>query len=424
MNKVFVIIGRELRQRLRRPSFWVLTLLVPVLLAALYALPVLTANHAAKRAVVLVVDESGLFGQGLESTAEVAFQPMADIPHARQAMDGDRKIDAILYVPMRETTIPRDAFLIHRGKAPSLALQSMVDHQLQTLLRNAILMDVYDLSPAVYHSVESTHIRLRTQEAATGRESFVQVKTVVAVVMAVLMVLALLIFGVQIMRSIQEERQSRIQEVVVSSVRPVQLVAAKIIGVALTALVQIVLWILLTVALIKVVECCNPALFEQARQQQSVHQLASKGAEATAQYANPVQLVDEAVRGLTAINIPLVASLFLLFFLLGYMLYGALLAALAAKLDSDTESLQWVLLVASPLLVALVLAPLVVASPSSTLANLLTWLPFTASAAVMLRIPFGLPIWQIVLAAFLLVLFASMALVWASRTYRRHLLSY
>ncbi len=421
MKKILLILARECCLRLRRPSFWVLTLLVPLLLAALYALPVIAANRSAEQAEVLVVDETGLFEHSMRPTEEVAFRAMPDIAYARGQMEKDDAIDAILFIPMRETTIPRDAFLYHRSSTPPLALQQYIGGQLQMLLRNAILEDVYQLDPEVYHSVSTTDIRLHTQDAATGRESFAHVKSVVAIVLAVLMVLALIIFGVQVMRSVQEEKATRVAEIVASSVHPVQLMVGKVGGVALTAVTQLVLWVMLTTAAIGGIQAAHPDLFAQAREQQSVRTLATKGSEATAQYNTSVQLVDETVQGLTAINLPLVAGLFLLFFLLGYLLYGALLAALAARLDSDADAFQWVLLFLSPLLLVLMLIPLIVQSPDGLLAQCLSVVPFTAPAAMLLRLPFGIAVWQVILAVVLLVLTFLMAATLAARVYRRHL---
>ena len=221
MKKTLLILAREYRLRLRRPSFWVLTLLVPLLLAALYALPVVAANRNAAQAEVLVVDETGLFAHSLRSSDELSFRRMPSLDYANNEMDRNSRIAAILYIPARETTIPRDAFLYHRASAPPLALQQSIAAQLQMLLRNAILEDVYQLDPDVFRSVASTDIRLHTRDAATGHESFARVKGVLAAVLAMLMVLALVVFGVQVMRSVQEEKATRVAEVVAASVHPV-----------------------------------------------------------------------------------------------------------------------------------------------------------------------------------------------------------
>lgn len=422
MKKLLLILSREYRLRLRRPSFWVLTLLVPLLLAALYALPVVVASGEKEQAEVLVVDETGLFENGLRPTPEVSFRRMPSLDYARRTMDTSDRVAAILFIPMREFTIPRDAFFYHRSSTPPLALQSLVDSQLQMLLRNAIIEGVYHLEPSVYHSVESTNIRLHPHDAVTGRESFARVKSVLAVVLAALMVLALIVFGVQVMRSVREEKNSRVVEVVIASVRPLQLLVGKVVAVSLAALTQLALWVVLTALAVSLVRSSNPDLFAYAEQQLEAPSVASKGTEATLQYAAPLSLPDEAMQGLAAVDLPTVAALFALFFLLGLLLYGALLAALASRLDPDADTLQWTLVAASPMLLVLVLAPWLLQQPAGTLAQCFTLIPFTAPAAAMLRLPFGIGTLQLALAVLLLLASFFLAALLAARTYRRHLL--
>lgn len=422
MKKLLLILSREYRLRLRRPSFWVLTLLVPLLLAALYAMPVVVASGEKEQAEVLVVDETGLFENGLRPTPEVSFRRMPSLDYARRTMDTSDRVAAILFIPMREFTIPRDAFFYHRSSTPPLALQSLVDSQLQMLLRNAIIEGVYHLEPSVYHSVESTNIRLHPHDAVTGRESFARVKSVLAVVLAALMVLALIVFGVQVMRSVREEKNSRVVEVVIASVRPLQLLVGKVVAVSLAALTQLALWVVLTALAVSLVRSSSPELFAYAEQQLEAPSVASKGTEATLQYAAPLSLPDEAMQGLAAVDLPTVAALFALFFLLGLLLYGALLAALASRLDPDADTLQWTLVAASPMLLVLVLAPWLLQQPAGTLAQCFTLIPFTAPAAAMLRLPFGIGTLQLALAVLLLLASFFLAALLAARTYRRHLL--
>lgn len=422
MKKLLLILSREYRLRLLRPSFWVLTLLVPLLLAALYAMPVVVASGEKEQAEVLVVDETGLFENGLRPTPEVAFRRMPSLDYARRTMDTSDRVAAILFIPMREFTIPRDAFFYHRSSTPPLALQSLVDSQLQMLLRNAIIEGVYHLEPSVYHSVESTNIRLHPHDAVTGRESFARVKSVLAVVLAALMVLALIVFGVQVMRSVREEKNSRVVEVVIASVRPLQLLVGKVVAVSLAALTQLALWVVLTALAVSLVRSSSPELFAYAEQQLEAPSVASKGTEATLQYAAPLSLPDEAMQGLAAVDLPTVAALFAFFFLLGLLLYGALLAALASRLDPDADTLQWTLVAASPMLLVLVLAPWLLQQPAGTLAQCFTLIPFTAPAAAMLRLPFGIGTLQLALAVLLLLASFFLAALLAARTYRRHLL--
>ena len=418
MNKILLVVGRECRMRMRRPSFWVITVLVPVVLALLYVMPVVAAHRGAEPTTVMVVDQTGLFDGALPETDEVLYRSMPSLEFAiREAEEGD----VVLYVPIRETAMPRDAFLYYHGNMPSPTVQNTVEHHLQQLLCNAILTDVYQVDPSVYHSVESTRIRLHTLESASGRESHLQVKTVVAMVLGVLMLLTMVLFGVQAVRTVREERQNRIAELMATTLQPVQLLAGKMCGVVIIAVLQITLWTALTTAAIDGVQAAAPDVFAQVRAQQEQRVLASKGDSATLQYQSTVTLVDQTVEGLASIQLPLVAVVFFLFFLTGYLFYGSLLALLTSRLDADADALQLTLLVVSPLILALLLAPMVLHTPSGGLAVWLTLLPVTAPVAAVLRLPFGLPLWQTIVALLVLVACAAGAAVCAARSYRHHL---
>ena len=405
---------------MRRPSFWILTLLIPLLLTLLYALPVWTASRQAERATVLVVDQTGLFASGLHSTEAVAFCPMPSLNYAKQHLSEG---EVILYVPQRETTIPRDAFLLYSANEPSLELKNTLNAQLQALLHNAILEDVYQVAPSVYHSVESTHISLHTQDVATGRQSHAEVKNVLSIVLSVLMALALGMFGLQLFRAVQEEKKNRVAEVIATSLRPVQLLAGKVMAVAATAVLQLSLWGILTAAGIASVQAANPALFAAARESQESHSVASKGEEATVQYTATVQLVDQTVQGLAAIRLPVVASVFLLFFLLGYLLYGSLIALIASFIGNEADAVGWTLVAIAPLLAMLILSPMLLRGESTGIVDLLLSVPFTAPVAAMLQLPFGIGLWQVLLSVVLLLLFAAGLAMLAARAYRQHLMS-
>lgn len=389
MNKMWLILRRELGVRLRRPSFWVLTLLVPVALAALYALPVAAARHAEGTVTVQVVDETGLFASGLHSTEAVHFQEMPSVEYAKEHRAAD---DLLLLIPRRETSLPREATLYYFGShQPTLAVQSTVDAQLQQLLRTAILEDVYGLSAAERHSVESAHISMHTRDVVSGHEGLTRVRVIASVVLALLMALAMTVFGVQVMRAVQEERQNRVAEVLATSVHPVQLMAGKVTAVALAAVVQLTLWAALTALAMTVLNGAIP-------------QTLSTGT------------VGDTLRALRGIDLPLLAAMFLVSFLVGYMLYGGLLAALALRLDSEADAMQWTLLVCSPLLLVPLLIPLVVRGSA-----LLVLFPLTAPAALVASLPFGVGTGLAIASIALMALCGIAALALAAHTYRRRL---
>ncbi len=376
MKKLWLIILREAAVRLRKPAFWVVTLLVPVVVATLCILPLEAARRAARPTTVLVVDETGLFAGRLRSTDVVHFRSMPSVEYA----EGERhEGDLVLLIPLRETYMPRDATLFYRGtRPPSLAVQGAVDGQLQQLLRSAILEDVYGLEPDERHFVESSHIHLRIRDAVSGREGMARMRIAVAILLSVLLSLALLLFGVQVMRAVQEERQNRIAEVLATSVRPIQLMAGKIAGVALAALVQLAIWSLLAVVAVRI----------------------GRAGVFSAAYA-------------VAPNLALLISCFVIAFLLGFLLYGGILAALAARLDHEADALQWSLAVCWPLFLVPLMVPLI-ARGSVTL----LFIPFTAPAALVATLPFGIGVGQAALALLLLALAAAAALFLASKANR------
>lgn len=377
MKKVLVITARELQMRLRKPAFWIITLLVPLAVALLYMVPVEAAKRAERPVTVLVVDETGLFGAALRSTDLVHFQSMPSVDYAESHRSEG---DLLLVIPRRETVMPRDATLYYRGtRPPSLAVQGTVDSQLQQLLRNAILEDVYGLSPSERHSVESSHLHLRIRDAVSGREGMARARIAVAVVLSVLLALAIMLFAMQTMRAVQEERQNRIAEVIATSVRPLQLMAGKMCGVLLAALVQLLVWALCAVAAVALMRSSTAA---------------------TAIGAVP--------------DMPLLIATFVVAFLLGFMLYAGLLAALAVRLDHEADALQWTLAVCWPLALVPLMVPLIARG-----STLLLFIPFTAPAAMVATVPFGVSVTHALLSLVLLAVAAATALVLAARTYHR-----
>lgn len=413
MRNTLLILSRELRLRLRRPSFWLLAIIVPALLAATYAIPVVSATRNAEPSKVLVVDETGLFAGRMASDEMVHYHVVPTLEDASRQL---AEADAMLVIPLRQTTIPRDAFLYYRDKEPSPAVQSRIDSRLQTLLQNAIAEDVYGLSPDAYRSLEATHISLHTRAEGTTHDSHLGTRTTVATVLAALMALAIMLFSVLTMKSLQSERQGRVAELLLTSASPSQLLWGKVGGVAAGAVIELALWVGLTTAAIAGIQASEPDLFAAAKVQQQTLAVATKGTEATVLYNTPASVVNDTMQGLAAINLPLTAALFVLFFLLGLAFYGLLMAAIGSRLDADADATQWSLLVCSPLLLAAAATPLTGPHPV-----LLILCPLTAPVSTMATLPFGIGTWQVLLAAILLVISAVAAGILASRTYRKHI---
>lgn len=419
---LWIIVCREFRSRVRRPAFWMLSLLVPLLVAGLYLLPPMLASRPVRQVQVAVVDESGLFASQLQSSPTVAYHPVGGVGYGRRMVEND-EADVLLLILSRETTIPTEAVLYYQAHSPSSALQADVDHQLQTILRNSILLDVHGLTVEEYALMERTRIHLRTQDMATGREAYVQVKGVLGIVLALLALLVVVIFGAQVTRGVMEERHSRVVEMLVSSVRPFHLLLGKVLGIGAAGLLQFVLWLALSTAAIGGIHSAYADLFAQVENQR-VQSLATKGDAAVAQMQAAADEMPQSdlMQGLAAIDWMAVLPWFLLFAIAGYLLYATLFAALGARLDKDADTSAFTLLLLAPLLAALCCVPVLLSDPSGPLAVTLSLIPFTSPVALLFRLPFGLPLWQAVLSLSLIVVCIPLCTAWAASIYRRRML--
>ena len=437
MNKILLVIQREYLTRVKKPSFWILTLVVPILLAGVYAIPIILASRPLEHANVLVVDDSGLFQGQFRSGRDITYHEAGSIDYARRQLEQTDTLDAIVYIPARETTLPRDAYLYYRTDAPSMTVQGDVNSQLQEILRNRILLDVHGLTPDDYTMLTSTHIKLRTQDIETGRDSFLQVKIALGVILAMLVFIAVFMFGSQVMRGVMEEKTSRIVEVIVCSVKPFQLMMGKVVGIGLVGLTQFALWVILSAIAVTGVQLTNADLFEQVSQRGNRTEIATKGDEATSQYQTAQyeaaqyeagkgidNSLQDLIQGLTDINYGLIILLFIFYFVFGYLLYASLFAAAGSLVDNDTDSQQFTLPLTVPLLLAMLLLPAMINEPSGNISTWLSLIPFTSPVAMLLRIPFGVPVWQVVLSMLLLLATFPLCIWAAAKIYRSAILRY
>ena len=437
MNKILLVIQREYLTRVKKPSFWILTLVVPILLAGVYAIPIILASRPLEHANVLVVDDSGLFQGQFRSGRDITYHEAGSIDYARRQLEQTDTLDAIVYIPARETTLPRDAYLYYRTDAPSMTVQGDVNSQLQEILRNRILLDVHGLTPDDYTMLTSTHIKLRTQDIETGRDSFLQVKIALGVILAMLVFIAVFMFGSQVMRGVMEEKTSRIVEVIVCSVKPFQLMMGKVVGIGLVGLTQFALWVILSAVAVTGVQLTNADIFEQVAQRNNRTEIASKGSEATTQYqtaqyqAEQYQAgegidnsLQDLIQGLTDINYGLIILLFIFYFVFGYLLYASLFAAAGSLVDNDTDSQQFTLPLTVPLLLAMLLLPAMINEPSGNISTWLSLIPFTSPVAMLLRIPFGVPLWQVGLSMLLILATFPLCIWAAAKIYRSAILRY
>ncbi len=426
MKKILLIISREYLSRVKKKSFWILTIVVPLLFAGLYAIPIYLAVRPQEKTTVLVVDDTKLFDGAFKSSKEIVYQYAGSLDYAQRRMTEEDSVSAVLYIPARETTIPGDAFLYYQGSSPSASLQSDVSEQLQSHIRTIILQDVHGITQEEFDQVNATRIKLHTKDIETGKEAFTEVKSVIGLVLGLVIFMVVLTFGSQVMSGVSEEKTSRIVEVIVSSVKPFQLMMGKVIGIGFVGLTQFTMWIMLSMVGFVGIQATNPELFEAAKARQNMTEVATKGTDAVEQMQalNDAPVVTELVQGLTAIDFPLIITMFLIYFVLGYFFYATLFAGVGALVDVDTNAQQFSLPITIPLMLVMIMMPAIINEPSGSLATWLSVIPFTSPVAMMIRIPFGVPIWEAAVSVGILLLFVPLNTWVAGRIYKRGILLY
>ena len=421
MNKIGLIIKREYFTRVKKRSFIIMTFLGPLLIAAVYIIPILLALHADnERRTIAVVDQSHWFERQFVNTETQTFIRLDDIDiDSTKILVQQGFFDIALFIPETQLNIPSSAVVYSMKQVPL-----SVEEHIKDVMKNEVQVQkliASGVDPEILESIK-THINLtviRMDEDGSERETFTGVQFALVMSLAVLIYMFIMLFGGQVMQGVTEEKSSRIVEVIVSSVKPFQLMMGKIIGVSLVALTQFVMWIVLTgviyVGFSAAVGISNPEAISQ-------------GTVLTQEISSTNIMDNEAVQNVLnivhSINFGTVIVSFIIFFLLGYLLYATMFAAIGSLVENNTDSQQFSLPVTVPLLIAMISAIYIVNDPDSSLAVWMSMIPFTSPVVMMVRIPFGVPIWQVVVSAVLLAgTFVGMTWV-AAKIYRTGILMY
>ncbi|HET9505160.1 MAG TPA: ABC transporter permease [Hymenobacter sp.] len=447
MNKIWLIIQREYVQRVRKKSFLVLSLLAPLLLAAT-TIGIAKFSSSSDPDVVAVHDESGLnLAARLQDTDEVHFVPAAPGPlAAAQAAftKAKPKQAALLNIPASFTLDSTQGIQV-LGKG-NVALKRQLN------IRKAVTKAVAELKMArsgikqetiddLQAKVELSAINL---DEVGGQRNDANKTTGIAYALSILVYMFIFIYGVQVMRGVSEEKSNRIMEVMISSVKPFQFMMGKILGIAGVVLTQFALWLVLSWGFTSVIAPLLLNADKPAATTTITTKAATSAAPAAAQPAATVaadaadadaSTVADAPRpgqplGMWRVlgGLPMGSILggFMFFFLGGYLLYSSLFAAIGSAVDDQTDAQQFMLPVTLPLILSYIASIVVIINgdPNGPLAFWLSMIPLTSPIAMVMRLPFGVPMWQLALSGTLLVA-GFVAATWvAARIYRVGILMY
>ena len=416
MNKIGIIIAREFNERVKKKSFIITTILMPLLMIGMMAAPTLMMLFAkGEQKTLLVIDESSVVAPQLEGNEDVEFKTVdAALEEARKDMD----VFGVLWIGENIVDSPSDVKL-YTNSSSSMSLEESITAQIEKVIERERLKrydidNLEDIMKDLKASVTMTTYRNdQSEEGKDEQATSSVVSYLLGLVLGMMLYMFLIIYGSMVMTSVIEEKGSRVLDVLVSSVSPFQLMMGKILGVAAVAVTQIAIWGVLVCGIgSAVLPALMPDDVMQSVEAVQTGQMTLEEADMDAETISALSLATD-MSGLVMMFVWL-----LLFLLGGFLFYSAMFAAVGSAVDSIQDANQLQTPITVPIILALILAMSVFNDPNSPLAFWGSIIPFTSPVVMMARIPFDIPTWQIVLS--LVLLYASVTgMAWvAGKIYR------
>jgi len=433
MNKILVIIKREYVTRVRKKSFIIMTILAPLLMVAIIILPtMLMMNSQGDYKRIAVVEEgSALFKGAIKNTknAEFIYLDHTQLGDFRDSIIKKKYYGVLFIFP--EIVVTSNAIQLISEKQPPMLLLNHIERSLEKEIERQKLQahDINNLDDII-KSIQ-TNVSIQTKKidkAGSIKDSSTGIAMVLAYISGFLMYMLVLLFGTQVMRGVIEEKTGRVVEVLISSVKPIELMLGKIIGIALVGLTQFFIWIMLTVAIANGMKSTflNKQSVEtiQSMPQSIMDNNALTINDITKEVSSDMMELSKIFEN--AMNQPwgLIIFAFIFYFIAGYFLYASVFAAIGSAVDNETETQQFMLPVTIPIIIAIIVAMNTMQNPDSSLAFWCSIIPLTSPVVMMARIPFGVPVWEIIVSMAVLAL-TFISFVWmAAKIYRTGILMY
>lgn len=406
MNKIFIIIQREYLTRVRNKTFLLSTFLLPlVMLLFIFGSAYLGAKSI-KQYRIAVKDESNLYKNKMDSSNAAAFSFPENISMKNYKAEG---YDGLLIIYSANQSTP-DSARLYSEKDLGLASDGAVKKQLQKVNEEKLLLEK-GVSRAIIDSIRSEsedeallNFRSYKVKGTELKEGNKKLASIIGFISGIIIYITLFIYGASVMRGVMEEKMNRIAEVMVSSVKPFQLMLGKIVGIAAVGLTQLMLWIILIMILVNLLPLILPADMLQNVQQTNQTMPGAMG---------PNDTVSRTIMSSTGIDISsvnwfLTIGMFLFYFLGGYLFYAALFAAVGSVINEDPQEAQSLMLpITMPIIFGFIMLTSTIENPSGPLAFWGSIIPFTSPIVMMARVaggvPESVPYWQLFLSMFLLI---------------------
>lgn len=415
MHKVWLIIQREYITRVKKKSFLVTTLLIPILLLGLSSTVMYMASKSEQKQAIAVIDDSGVFVNKMDtSSSSFTIRYINDVKgQSNAAILEQHQCDILLHIYPFINGLP-DSINMFKDGGVSLNAKDFISDNLNDIFQIRQMQDA-GIDKASIDSINQLQIHVKSFDLKNNKETSSEVATIIGSIMGLLIYVVILLYGMSVMRGVMEEKTNRIAEVIISSVKPFQLMMGKIIGIAFVGLTQFGLWLIITLTLQLFLPMLVPGMgmhMHGPQFQQQLHELPQN--EMAALYQNVLNQ-----------NWMLIFACFLFYFLGGYFIYASMFAAVGSMVNEDQqEAQQMALPITMPIIMAYIIMASTIKDPNSSIAMFGSMFPLTSPVVMMARIPYGVPVWQLLLSMSFLVI-GFLGLTWLSaKIYRTGILMY
>ncbi len=424
MNKILLIIQREYLTRVRKKSFWIASIVVPFLIAGVYAILIYLVVNSNETKTIQIIDESGLFKGKIESEKDVSYSFINKSFETAKKDFFKSDADILVNIPKDILSNPNGVKMVGKksiGMGTQFDIQGSIEKELRNIkLKNANI----DLKILEDNKVNVNAETFTLQEDGQEQSSSSTGAMILAGIFGMVLYISAFLYGSQVMNGVIEEKSNRIIEVMISSVRPFQLMMGKIVGVGLVGITQFLLWGILTFTASTATSALMSNKIEQkvqTMQKTGLNKTEIENFKKEIKDKNPLAGIAQTVEN---VSLGKLILCFLLFYIGGYLLYASLFAAVGSAVENALEAQQFLLPVTIPILASFFIGQAIIQDPDSKLAFWASMFPLTSPIDMMVRLPFGVPNWQIALSFTLLVL-GFLGTTWlAGKVYRVGILMY
>lgn len=421
MNNIFLITKREFLTQVKKKSFIILTLLAPLMIIAFGAVIGMMFKANESHISIQVVDNSGIFNNQLKSDDKIQYEfiPSAEEQSKLKTLKSNENLDGILILPALASNnfddLEKNTRLVVNTKIGFDTKQRIVSDITNVIKKEKIKQlgiketQLNDLDKNF--SLKTINVSENNKEDSDLAHG---IKSGLSMILMYVTFMFIIIYGVRVMRSVLEEKNNRVVEIIISSVKPFELMMGKILGVTMVALTQFIVWISMSVigALI-----LNTSF-------NSVQTNIPGGNDTPLSKLDVPQIATQISHGLLELNFPLIIFVFIVYFLLGYIFYSSVYAAIGSAVDNETETQQFTLFAILPLTLGMYGSFSILNNPDGPVGFWMSIIPFTSPVAMIARIPFGVPAWEIALSIALLLGTTVFMIFLAGKIYRVGILMY